>query len=74
MENHIIFVTNVSISKAICKLLKDNLCDNEEFFSKFSNKNTLEKAFEEIKDCLNSIIPQKYADKIIELQSKGLFE
>lgn len=57
-----------------CKLLKDNLCDNEEFFSKFSNKNTLEKAFEEIKDCLNSIIPQKYADKIIELQSKGLFE
>ena len=56
-----------------CKLLNDNLYDNEEFFSKFSNKNTLEKAFKEIKGCLNLIIPEKYADKIKELQTKELF-
>ena len=56
-----------------CKLLRDNLYDNEDFFSKFSNKNTLENAFEEIKGYLNLIIPQKYADKINELHSKRLF-
>ena len=56
-----------------CKLLNDNLFDNEDFFSHFSSKNTLEKAFEEIKSCLKLIIPQKYADKINELQSQKLF-
>ena len=56
-----------------CKLLNDNLIDNEDFFSKFANKNTLEKSFEEIKDCLKLIIPQKYADKINEFQSRKLF-
>ena len=56
-----------------CKLLNDNLFDNEDFFSTFSSKNTLEKAFEEIKSCLKLIIPQKYADKINEFQSQKLF-
>ena len=56
-----------------CKLLNDNLFENEGFFSHFSSKNTLEKAFEEIKSCLKLIIPQKYADKINELQSQKLF-
>ena len=56
-----------------CKLLSDNLYDKEDFFSKFSNKNTLENAFEEIKGYLHLIIPQKYVDKINELQSKRLF-
>jgi len=56
-----------------CKLLNDNLFDNEDFFRIFSNKNTLEKAFEEIKSCLKLIIPQKYADKINEFQSRELF-
>lgn len=55
------------------KLLNDNLFDNEDFFSNFSSKNTLEKSFEEIKSCLKLIIPQKYADKINELQSRKLF-
>ena len=56
-----------------CKLLNDNLFDNEDFFSTFSSKNTLEKDFEEIKSCLKLIIPQKYADKINEFQSQQLF-
>lgn len=47
-----------------CKLLNDNLYDNKEFHSMFSNKNTLVKAYDEIKGDLNLIIPQKYADKM----------
>lgn len=47
-----------------CKLLNDNLYDNKEFHSMFSNKNTLVKAYDEIKGFLHLIIPQKYADKM----------
>ena len=47
-----------------CKLLNDNLYDNKDFYNMFSNKNTLKKAYHEIKDHLNLIIPQKYHDKM----------
>lgn len=47
-----------------CKLLNDNLIDKEDFYKKFSNKNTLSKAYNLIKNDIKMIIPQEYADKI----------
>jgi transcription initiation factor TFIIB len=47
-----------------CKLLNDNLIDKEDFYTKFSNKNTLSKAYNQIKNDIKMIIPQEYADKI----------
>lgn len=45
-------------------LCDDNLYDKEQFYNYFSNMNTLKKAFEEIKDSLDIIIPNEYIDKI----------
>ena len=56
-----------------CKLLNDNLCKNKEFYSKFSNKNTLKNAFIKIKDCLDCIIPKEYCDKMHLFQVNKLF-
>lgn len=56
-----------------CKLLNDNLSEDKEFFSKFSNKNTLKKSFKEIKDSLEIIIPQEHVHKIQFLNEKILF-
>ena len=56
------------------KLCNDNLYDKEEFYKYFSNMNTLKKAFEEIKDSLDMIIPTKYIDKIDLFQYDKIFE
>ena len=42
------------------KLLNDNLFDEKEFYSMFSNKTTLNKSYDIIKDSLNLIIPEGY--------------
>ena len=42
------------------KLLNDNLFDEKEFYSMFSNKTTLNKSYDIIKDSLNLIIPERY--------------
>ena len=42
------------------KLLNDNLFDKNEFYSMFSNKTTLKKSYDIIKDSLNLIIPDEY--------------
>jgi transcription initiation factor TFIIB len=47
-----------------CKLLNDNLYENNNFFSMFSCRNTLKKAYDEIKGYLNLVVPKKYADKM----------
>ena len=47
-----------------CKLFNDNLYENNNFYSMFSSRNTLKKAYYEIKGHLNLIIPKKYADKM----------
>ena len=47
-----------------CKLLNDNLYENNNFFSMFSSRNTLKKAYDEIKGYLNLVVPKKYADKM----------
>lgn len=51
-----------------CKLMNDKLYDNKDFYNMFSSKNTLKKAYDEIKHHLNLIIPHKYADKMIVFQ------
>ena len=56
------------------KLLSDNLDDKMEFYSKFCNRNTLKKSYDEIKTFLNIIIPQKYADKIYLVLKNDLFK
>ena len=42
------------------KLLNDNFNDESEFFSFFSNKATLKKSFDEIRNSLKLIIPEKF--------------
>ena len=54
------------------KLLNDNSDDFEEFFVTFSKKNTIIRAFKEIKEQLENIIPVKYAHKIGELKLNGI--
>ena len=49
------------------ELSNDYSYDKKEFYSFFSNKNTLKKAYEEIKDKLQIIVPQKLWDKINNL-------
>ena len=56
------------------KLFSDNLDDKMEFYSKFCNRNTLKKSYDEIKTFLNIIIPQKYADKIYLVLKNDLFK
>lgn len=46
------------------KLLNDNSDDFKDFFSTFSQKYTLIKSFEEIKNQLEKVIPNEYFDKI----------
>lgn len=46
------------------RILNDNSDNSDDFFSTFSNKATLSKAFEEIKCSLDKIIPQEYSDQI----------
>ena len=46
------------------KLLNDNLFDKNEFYSMFSNKTTLKKSYDIIKDSLNLIIPDEYSKVI----------
>ena len=46
------------------KLLNDNSDDFKDFFSTFSQKYTLVKSFEEIKNQLEKVIPNEYFDKI----------
>lgn len=45
-------------------LSNDNSYDKKELYSFFSNKNTLKRSYEEIKDNLNLMVPQKYQGKI----------
>ena len=47
------------------KLLNDNLNDKKKFYSKFSNKTTLSKSYNIIKDSLDKIIPEKYNNIIL---------
>ena len=49
------------------ELFNDNSYDKKELYAFFSNKNTLKKAYEEIKDKLQIIVPQKLWDKINNL-------
>ena len=56
-----------------CKLFSDNLSYNEEFYRKFSNKNTLKKAYKEIKNCLYLIVPQQHYEKIPMLLENKIF-
>ena len=56
-------VAGLSLSLSY-KLLSDNSDNDEDFYQTFSNKATIQKAFEEIKCDLDKIIPQKYSDKI----------
>ena len=49
------------------ELSNDNSYDKKELYAFFSNKNTLKKAYEEIKDKLQIIVPQNYWDKINNL-------
>jgi transcription initiation factor TFIIIB Brf1 subunit/transcription initiation factor TFIIB len=49
------------------ELSNDNSYDKKEFYDFFSKKNTLKKAYEEIKDNLQIIVPQKLWDKINNL-------
>ncbi len=56
-----------------CKLFNDNLSYNEEFYRKFSNKNTLKKAYKEIKNCLHLIVPQQHHEKIPMLRENKIF-
>ena len=42
------------------KLLNDNLIDEKEFYDYFSSKPTLKKSFDEIKNSLNLVIPEKF--------------
>jgi len=51
------------------KILDKDFYNKEEMYQKFSNENTLKKAFEEIKDCLDLIIPEQYIDKIQDLKN-----
>ena len=47
------------------KLLKDNLFDEKEFYSMFSNKTTLNKSYDLIKDSLYLIIPEGYNKELV---------
>ena len=49
------------------ELFNDNSYDKKELYAFFSNKNTLKKAYEEIKDKLQIIVPQELWDKINNL-------
>ena len=60
-------VAGLSLSLSY-KLLSDNSDNDEDFYQTFSNKATIQKAFEEIKCDLDKIIPQKYSDKISEIK------
>ena len=50
------------------KLLNDNSDDFKDFFSTFVTKATLKKAFEQIKNNLDMVIPNEYMNKIEELK------
>jgi len=50
------------------KLLNDNSDDFKDFFSTFATKATLKKAFEQIKDKLDMVVPNEYSNKIEGLQ------
>ena len=51
------------------KLLNQKNNNDENFYQAFSNKTSISKSFEKIKSSLNKIIPEKYVDKIIELEN-----
>ena len=53
-----------------CQIKNEKINNKKEFYKKFSNKNTLKNSYEQIKNVLDKIIPQEYADKI-ELISKN---
>ena len=55
------------------KLLNDNLLDQKELFSNFSQENTLKKSYDEIKPFLNVVIPDRFADKISYFLENSLF-
>ena len=50
------------------KLLNDNSDDFKDFFSTFATKATLKKAFEQIKNNLDMVIPNEYMNKIEDLK------
>ena len=54
------------------KLLNEKNNNEEEFYKVFSNKSSISKSFEKIKASLDKIIPQKYSDKIVELENKEI--
>ena len=56
-----------------CKLLNRNIEKNKEFYNFFSKKNALKTAFNEIKNVLKLIIPQKYSNKIEILLNENIF-
>ena len=43
------------------------------FYQKFSNKNTLKKSYEEIKNVLNQIIPNNYSEKVELVLKDNIF-
>ena len=51
------------------KLLNDNSDNSQDFFSSFSVKNTLNKAFIEVKPHLDKIIPFRYSNRLEELKN-----
>ena len=60
-------VAGLSLSLSY-KLLSDNSDNDEDFYQAFSNKVAIIKSFEEIKNELDKIVPQKYSDKIKEIK------
>ena len=54
------------------KLLNEKNSNEEEFYKVFSNKASISKSFEKIKASLDKIIPQKYSDKIVELENNEI--
>lgn len=56
-----------------CKIINESIDNKNEFYKKFSNKNSLKQSFQQIKNVLNKIIPQEYADKIELLLKDDIF-
>lgn len=56
------------------KLYENDSYNKEKFYFSFCNKNTLKKAYGEIKNDLYLIIPQNFGDKLNLLLDKNLFK
>ena len=56
-----------------CILLNEKIPNMNVFYQKFSNKNTLKKSYEEIKNVLNQIIPNNYSEKVELVLKDNIF-